>query len=174
MNPDPDADPDPVTDIGRIRPDDWPVLRAVRLAALTDSPSAFGSTLERELAFDDNAWQSRAAASAAGVERATFLARSGDEVVGIVGGFVEGDAVELVSMWVAPAARGTGLGRRLVARVIDWAGEVRAERVDLWVVRGNDAAQRLYEATGFAVTDDVQPLPSDPCKDEIRMTCALA
>lgn len=159
--------------VERIRPDEWALLRSVRLAALTDSPAAFGSTLERELAFGDAEWQSRAAASAAGGERATFLARSGDEVVGIVGGFVEGDAIELVSMWVAPSARGTGLGRALVHRVVDWAGEVRAECVDLWVVRGNGPAQTLYERMGFAVTDDHQPLPSDPCKDEIRMRRVL-
>jgi len=160
--------------IERIRPDDWVALRAVRIAALTDSPSAFGSTLERELAFSDADWQARAASSAAGSERVTFLARSDSEVVGIVGGFVDGDAVELVSMWVAPPARGTGLGRSLVERVVDWTtDDTEAARVDLWVVRGNDAAQHLYEATGFAVTDDVQPLPSDQCKDEIRMTLAV-
>ncbi|MFM7685324.1 MAG: GNAT family N-acetyltransferase [Actinomycetota bacterium] len=160
--------------IERIRPDDWVALRAVRIAALTDSPSAFGSTLERELAFSDADWQLRADASASGSERATFLARSGGEVVGIVGGFVDGDAVELVSMWVAPPARGTGLGRSLVERVVEWTtDDTEAPRVDLWVVRGNDAALRLYESVGFAVTDDVQPLPSDPCRDEIRMTLAV-
>ena len=166
--------PEPGVIIERIRPDEWARLRSVRLAALTDSPAAFGSTLERELAFGDHEWQARAAASAEGSDRATFLARSGDEVVGIVGGFVEGDAVELVSMWVAPSARGTGLGRSLVERVVEWtADDTGAARVDLWVVRGNDAAQALYERMGFAVTDDVQPLPSDPCKDEIRMTRRL-
>jgi len=163
-----------VATIERIQPDDWAALRGTRLAALTDSPSAFGSTLERELAFSDADWQARAASSAAGSERVTFLARSDSEVVGIVGGFVDGDAVELVSMWVAPPARGTGLGRSLVERVVEWTtDDTEAARVDLWVVRGNDPALRLYEATGFTVTDDVQPLPHDPCKDEIRMTRPL-
>jgi ribosomal protein S18 acetylase RimI-like enzyme len=37
------------------------------------------------------------------------------------------------------------------------------------VTHGNDRAQRFYERTGFTVTGDVQPLPSDPCKNEIRM-----
>jgi hypothetical protein len=32
---------------------------------------------------------------------------------------------------------------------------------------------RLYEATGFRLTGDYQPLPSDPCKDELRMRRAL-
>jgi GNAT superfamily N-acetyltransferase len=160
--------------VDRIRPDDWPVLRAVRLAALTDAPEAFGSTLERELAFGDTDWQVRAAASAAGSERGTWLAREGDDVVGIVGGYVEGDAVELVSMWVMPKARGTGIAGSLVGRVLDWARDVGVSRVDLWVVRGNDRAQRCYESAGFELTTDHQPLPSDPCKDEVRMRRLLS
>ena len=49
-----------------------------------------------------------------------------------------------------------------------------AERVELWVTRGNDPARHLYESMGFVETGDHQPLPSDPCKDEIRMVLALS
>jgi hypothetical protein len=27
----------------------------------------------------------------------------------------------------------------------------------------------LYQRAGFALTGDYQPLPSDPCRDELRM-----
>ncbi len=37
-------------------------------------------------------------------------------------------------------------------------------------MRGNDAAQQLYESLGFVVTVSRRSLPSDPCKDKIRMT----
>jgi ribosomal protein S18 acetylase RimI-like enzyme len=40
-------------------------------------------------------------------------------------------------------------------------------------MRGNDAAQQLYESMGFIVTGDHKPLPSDPCKDEVRMSRSL-
>ena len=50
--------------------------------------------------------------------------------------------------------------------VVAWAGD---DPVELWVTRGNDPAIALYERCGFSLTDEVQPLPSDPCKDEIRM-----
>ncbi len=160
--------------IRRIEADDWLSFKAVRLAALAESPAAFGSTLEREMAFDDDVWQARAHQAAAGVDRALFLAWSGDDPVGIVGGMREGvGPVELVAMWVAPSARGQGVGQQLVSAVIEFAREAGAPRVELWVVRGNDPAQRLYETMGFVVTGDVQALPSDPCKDEVRMVHPL-
>ncbi len=69
-------------------------------------------------------------------------------------------------MWTDPAARSTGVGRALVDEVVAWA---TGESVQLWVTQGNSAAQRLYESCGFVLTGDYQPLPSDPCKDEVRM-----
>ncbi len=89
--------------------------------------------------------------------------------VGIVTGIREQSVVELMSMWTAPNARRQGLGRRLVDATIEWSESGGAERVELWVMRGNNAAQLLYVSLGFAVTGDHQALPSDPCKHEIRM-----
>ena len=106
--------------------------------------------------------------NAAGSEHTAFFAFDGGECVGLVGGHQAetGDHVDLVSMWTAPAARGKGVGAALVDAVIEWAD---GRAVELWVTRGNDAALRLYERCGFVETGDHQPLPSDPCKDEIRM-----
>jgi len=78
-------------------------------------------------------------------------------------------SAELVSMWVAPAGRRHGLARELIDAVEQWARVRACERIELWVTHGNDPAIALYERAGFVVTGDVAPLPSDPCKDEIRM-----
>jgi ribosomal protein S18 acetylase RimI-like enzyme len=163
-------------DIRRITPDDGPELREVRLAALTDAPSAFGATFAEEAARSDSAWSDRALWASAGVERITLLARQRDGVVGIAGGYREeigSTEVHLVSVWTAPEARRSGLGRLLVGAVIDWAVETGASSVGLWVTRGNTPAQLLYESMGFRETGEHQPLPSDPCADEIRMTLHL-
>lgn len=162
--------------VRRIRPGDGPALRAIRLQALRDTPSAFGSTFEREVTRTKADWADRAARAADGPDRATFLAHAGEETVGVAGGYRErpgSGVVELVSMWVAPHARRGGVAAALVQTVIDWAAATAASRVDLWVTRGNEPALGLYKELGFRETDDVQPLPSDPCKEELRMTLDL-
>jgi RimJ/RimL family protein N-acetyltransferase len=51
-------------------------------------------------------------------------------------------------MYVRATARNTGLGKRLVAAVLDH-GRGRVESVKLSVVSENEAARRLYRAMGF-------------------------
>lgn len=153
------------------------VLREVRLAALTESPGAFASTYDREAAFDSAEWERRAVAASAGRSAATFFARDeAGKVVGLVGVFenrVDQTTAELVSMWVSPTGRGRGVGNALVERAIHWAREAGYARIELWVTRGNDAAERLYRRAGFAKTGATKPLPSDPCKNELRMRLDL-
>src|SRR5207248_4228081 len=112
-----------------------------------DAPSAFGSTVAREAALTEAEWISRAERSAHGPERAMFFALDDSRIVGLAGGYREApDAheVELISMWTAPAARRTGVGRTLVHAVIDWAVNTDATVIGLWVTGGNEPAQRLY------------------------------
>lgn len=151
----------------RVRSDDGPLLKRTRLAALADTPDAFASTLEAESQASDERWSSLARERASGRDHATFFAVDGEEVVGLVGGHRTGaSTVELVSMWTDPDARGRGIGRALVDAVVAWAD---GSTVELWVTRGNERALGLYERCGFVTTGDHQPLPSDPCKDEVRM-----
>ena len=163
--------------IRRIRPDEGGELRAVRLAALADSPSAFASTFEDELRLPDQHWAACARTRSTGDEAITLVAVGPNGGwVGVVGGFRDPagpDVVNLVSMWVAPSARVTGVGGRLVDALVEWAAQTGASCVELWVTQGNEHARRLYARHGFAVTGEVTPLPSDPCHDEIRMRLEL-
>ena len=162
--------------VRRVEATDVETYKRLRLAALADSPSAFGSTFERESDLTDDDWATRARGSASGSDRAMFFACDGQDVVGLAGGYREEAApsdVELISMWTSPAVRRRGAGRLLVAAVVDWAIATGADHVHLWVTSGNEPAQALYEAMGFVATGDVQPLPSDPCRDEVRMSLAV-
>jgi GNAT superfamily N-acetyltransferase len=163
--------------IRRIKPGEGPRYRDIRLRALADTPSAFGSTVASESELTDADWTARATRSATGTDSAFFVAETaGGEWVGMAGGFREEDppdTVHLVSMWVAPDYRRAGLGVRLVDAVSGWARGGGARAVELWVTRGNEPAASLYRRVGFVPTAEYQPLPSDPCKEEERMRLVL-
>jgi ribosomal protein S18 acetylase RimI-like enzyme len=128
---------------------DEPMLRALRVQALTTDPDAFGSTLERELARTTADWQRWLSPGA------TFIAFSGDEPAGLVaGGHDQHDlaTVNLMAMWVHPALRGSGAGDALVGALVSWAAAERARDVRLMVIAHNDRARRFYERSGFRVT----------------------
>jgi ribosomal protein S18 acetylase RimI-like enzyme len=68
------------------------------------------------------------------------------EAVGMVGWDVTSSHWELISMWVAPHARGTDVARRLVAFVVELA---HPAPVELEVRSDNGRALRFYERVGF-------------------------
>lgn len=162
-------------DVRRIRVGEGELIRTIRLTALLDAPSAFASTHAAESEMTEADWAARATWGADGCDRATFVACGADgQPVGLVGGHrTKEGVVELVSMWTAPEARGAGVGRALVAAVATWARSCGDATLHLWVTRGNDRAQRLYERAGFELDGAHKPLPSDPCKDELRMVLRL-
>jgi GNAT superfamily N-acetyltransferase len=152
--------------------DDWQALRDIRLEALRDAPTAFGSVYEQEVLRGEAHWRDRVARGG------TFLAYlpevTTSEPAGLIGGYQEDPVtVALVSMYVRPQARGRGVGEALVATVLDWAGKRNAACVRLWVTETNAPALALYERCGFAPTGERQPLPSAPGIGEIAMTRIL-
>jgi len=91
--------------VRRAIPGDEPVLRALRLEAMTDAPDAFGSTYERELARTVADWQRWLSPNA------TFVLDGSDGPRGIAAGVHDADdssVVHLMAMWVHPTLRGTG------------------------------------------------------------------
>jgi len=153
-------------------PGDWQALRDIRLEALRDAPTAFGSTYDQETLRDETYWRDR-------IDRGgTFLAFipevSASGPVGLGGGYqADPITVELVSMYVRPGARGRGVGEALAATVINWASKRNASSVHLWVTETNSHARGLYERLGFTPTGERQSLPWDPSIVEIAMTRTL-
>lgn len=124
--------------------DDWSAWRAVRLAALSEAPYAFGSTLADWRDANEERWRERLR----GVPYNVVVAIDGVDV-GMASGFPEDGNVLLISMWVAPSARGHGVGDRLIESVTEWARELGVPAVDLDVVESNLPAIALYRRNGF-------------------------
>ena len=127
-----------------LRVDDWPLWRRLRLEALADSAAAFSSTLAEWTGSGDTEQRWRARLS-----HVPFNAviRLDGAPAGMVGAYVRADeAVELISMWVAPFARGQGIGDAAVRAVLDWANQ---REVVLSVTADNTPAIKLYHRHEF-------------------------
>ena len=67
--------------VRRVRTDEGPLLKSVRLSALVDSPAAFGSSYAAEADQPDEHWTDRATLGAAGERSVTFFAMVDESVV---------------------------------------------------------------------------------------------
>ncbi|MGH1493616.1 MAG: GNAT family N-acetyltransferase [Acidimicrobiales bacterium] len=137
-----------VLEIQRLTPDQWPVWRTVRHRALEEAPYAFGSILADWSGDGDTEARWRARLETV---PANFIAYIGGSAVGQSSGVEteRANCVELLSLWVAPEARGTGVGRGLIDAVRQWGRQEQAQTLILHVKTDNSAAISLYEREGF-------------------------
>ena len=148
-----------------LKADEWEIFRNVRLAGLKEAPHAFGSRYEDQVDSGPDEWRARLAARAV-----QFIVERGAQVVGTAGAAIEDGEASLVSMWVSPSARGQGAGDLLVGAVSAWAREAGFGRLALYVMEGNETAQRLYARHGFELSGRRQPTgPDRPGSVELEM-----
>ncbi len=138
-----------------ITDEDWERWRNLRLAALRESPEAFCASLRDWEDADEARWRGR-------LREVPFNAIV--EIDGAPAGMVSAetiapDGVELLSLWVAPQARGRGIGDALVRAVIDWAAAHGASHVELEAIVGNAPALELYRRSGFVALGEVLQEP---------------
>ncbi len=134
---------------------DAAAYRELRLEALRDHPQAFGSDYETALARPPEWWVERLKKAGTPGWPRMYLAWAGGEPAGLCGLVMrEGPKVqhnaELISMYVRPAWRVSGVADALIASALQWAKEQGATIVKLAVVTTNLGARRCYERNGFA------------------------
>ena len=121
-------------------PDEWELYRDIRLESLLSDPAAFTSKYEDAVLLGEEVWPERIANGSM-----IFAVREG-RAVGMVGAIPDENAMRIVSMFVSPSFRGSGVGRRLMETMIARIGDgvavldVNPEQV---------AAYRLYQSLGF-------------------------
>lgn len=140
--------------IRRLVPADAVAFQALRLAALRESPSAFGSSYEEECDTPLAVIEARLAPASG---RHLFGAFDGAALgaIVVVGREEQRKARHkafIRAMYVAPALRGRGVGRRLFAHALAFAATIDGVRqVTLSLTAGNAAALALYASFGFKV-----------------------
>lgn len=161
-------------EVRRTRPEDWQLWRGLRLAALTDAPSAFGSTIAQAREMPDEQWRQ-------------WWAEHGDTALRALA-FVDGEPAGMVAcqvyrgpdadpdvlaMWVDPRFRGRGVADALILAAKDWARAEGHRRVRLGVTIGNEVARRLYLRHGFVPTGEQEPLRYDEDYQIEYLVCEL-
>jgi ribosomal protein S18 acetylase RimI-like enzyme len=165
----------PMISLTNIVPDNAMVFKAVRLRALQESPSAFGSTYAREVQLTDEEWIIRTH-KWSGDRGIGFLAMDDGSACGMVCSFLDDHdpaSADLISMWTAATHRQQGVGRLLVNAVEDWARSRGVSTVLLMVTSNNAPAIAFYERLGFSKTGETKPYPNDPDLFEYQMSKAI-
>jgi len=151
-----------VVRVDRLGEDDWAAFREIRLRSLLDKPDAFGSTYGDESSSNEDAWRDWAAGRWRGGTAVVFVGRAGDGTpVGTATGAefeAEPAVAHVYAMWVAPDARGEGVGGALLDAVSDWARTRGCDRLVLSVTESNDTARVFYARRGFVDTGERRAL----------------
>jgi ribosomal protein S18 acetylase RimI-like enzyme len=142
--------PQPVT-VRALAPDDWRTVRDLRVAALHDAALELGAGPDATRSGTEVYWRGW---PARGMPLAGFLADRPVGLVGVVAATADSRTAQLVALWVAPEARGAGVGDALVDAVADVARDWGCRTLHLEVLTTNQPAIRLYRRHGFVLSGE--------------------
>jgi GNAT superfamily N-acetyltransferase len=122
-------------------------------------------------AADDAAWERMSVAVAAELqgqdnkyviaegENGDRIGVAGAELRTLGGAFAPKKTLHIGVVYVLPSLRRSGVGRELIATILDWGRSIGSEQCDLNVL-SNNPAKSLYEKHGFSIV-------------EVKMVCSL-
>jgi GNAT superfamily N-acetyltransferase len=132
-----------------LAPEDWPLLRTLRIRALTDSAKAFGESLENVQSRAEDQWIKDFQ------DVYWFALFLGVDPVGLAelnppDGALGDSHMHIESMWVESKQRRRGLGTYLVSEIERYAREELLQtHLNLWVFDHNSQAEAFYRALGY-------------------------
>jgi RimJ/RimL family protein N-acetyltransferase len=150
-----------------IEPDDWPILRDLRLRALDESAQWFAADLRTEAAYTETDWRTHANEGAWG---AVVVDGTSVGLVGVAAVEPErGADCWIHGWWIDPRFRGTGIAHRM----LEWLDRVSAgrewHRQGLGVWDDNVDAQAAFTRLGFRAVGPPQPSSRQPGKNYLAM-----
>ena len=140
--------------IRHINPADLQVFRELRLEALKNHPSAFGSDYEETLLQPQSYWEKRLTFQVD--EQALFFSEHHGQPIGMAG-IVRNNSKKnhhsatIISVYVKPEWRGRRIAEMLIHACLGWAAEHDVVIVKLAVVTDNLPAIHTYERCGFKI-----------------------
>lgn len=144
--------------VRRLTPEDAEACAALRRAMLTGAPAAFLRHPDEDATVDPGPMRARLASGEGDATFGAFAPVAADAALALVGSVrLERDPfrkarhrAHVKGLFVAPAHRGRGLGRRLLDAAVAHARSLAGvTQVDLAVSSAAPEARRLYEAAGF-------------------------
>lgn len=157
----------------------WRAYRDLRVRAIQESPQAFLDTEQEARVFPEKKWKQRLADAAADKSWQMFVKLQG-KLVGMIGAFrneenVQNNSATAVGLWVAPEARGKGVGRKLMETLVDALEKKSIKTVYLSVNVEQKSAIALYKKLGFQIVEEKEAVMGDGKKHrELMMEKKLA
>jgi len=156
-----EAEIPPVITVTEVGGPEWALWRALRLHALADSPAAFRSTLEEWSGPGDTEQRWRARLDSVLLNVVLALSGMPSAMVSATAPNEDGEIL-LISMWVAPHARGHGVGDAALIHATAWARRQPGfHRLMLTVAIDNVPAIALYKRHNFVDAGQVEGHPDE-------------
>ena len=133
--------------IRRLGRDEVDAFRHIRLEALRCEPASFASSYEDWASLSADEWRQR-------LKNPVIVAFQNDEPVGLIGLLRErprktAHRAQIVMVYVRKNWRGSGLAKKLLDAITNYAQETDVTQLELSVSAENPIAIRFYEREGF-------------------------
>lgn len=133
--------------------DDWEGFKNLRLEALQNDPSAFGSSYEKEKDQPNDDWKAKLERTVGeNPKEVLIFAKDGDKYVGMIGAFPkENNVWNIKAVYVNPSYRGRGISKRLIQKILEQLDNKGAKAIELSVNTNAEAAVKIYKQFGFRI-----------------------